>query len=474
MPGNGGKRVGVIGAGMVGVCAASYLQRDGHQVFLIEAGEPGHGASFGNAGALNASSVTPVSMPGVMWKVPGWLFDPLGPLSLRWRYLPVIAPWLVRFIRAGTPEKVHAQARALRPLVGSTLEALMPLVRDAGAEDLVHRRGHLYVYRSPQGPEKERLAWELRRENGVEIDEFDADELRQLEPTLSRDYQRGILVRENGHTSNPLGLVQRLLEHVLRSGGELVRARAHGFRLEGSRLGAILTDRGEMAADAAVVCAGAWSKPLAAALGDRIPLETERGYHLMIRDPEVMPRIPTADGDGKFVATPMDTGLRFAGTVELAGLEAPPDWRRARILLEQGRKMLPGLAADYPEERLSLWMGHRPSLPELVAGAGAIERHARRDLRLWPRPCRHDFGADDRQGGRRSCQRPSAVDRYYAFPIIAVRLSFSFKAKSSFTQRKSLILFASLVGLRFAYPARLISRNAGMLAAVNFVRCRTG
>jgi D-amino-acid dehydrogenase len=370
MPGNGGKQVGVIGAGMVGVCAASYLQRDGYQVFLIEAGEPGHGASFGNAGALNASSVTPVSMPGVMWKVPGWLFDPLGPLSLRWRYLPAIAPWLIRFIRAGTPEKVHAQARALRPLVGATLEALMPLVRDAGAEDLVHRQGHLYVYRSPQGPEKERLAWELRRENGVEIDEFDADELRQLEPTLSRDYQRGILVRENGHTSNPLGLVQRLLDHILRSGGELVRARAHGFRLEGSRLGAILTDRGEMTADAAVVCAGAWSKPLAAGLGDRIPLETERGYHLMIRDPEVMPRIPTADGDGKFVATPMDTGLRFAGTVELAGLEAPPDWRRARILLEQGRKMLPGLAADYPEERLSLWMGHRPSLPDSLPALG--------------------------------------------------------------------------------------------------------
>ncbi len=363
MPADGGKRVGVIGAGMVGVCAASYLQRDGHQVFLIEAGEPGHGASFGNAGAFNASSVTPVSMPGVMWKVPGWLFDPLAPLSLRWHYLPAVAPWLVRFIRAGTAEKVHAQARALRPLVGGTLQALMPLVRDAGAEDLVHSLGHLYVYRSPQGPEKERLAWELRRENGVEIDEFDADELRQLEPTLSRDYQRGILVRENGHTSNPLGLVQRLLEHFLRSGGELVRASAHGFRLDGGRLRAIATDHGDMPADAAVVCAGAWSKPLAAALGDRIPLETERGYHLMIRDPEVTPRIPTADADGKFVATPMMTGLRFAGTVELAGLEAPPDWRRARILLEQGRRMLPGLAPDYPEERLSLWMGHRPSLP---------------------------------------------------------------------------------------------------------------
>jgi len=324
MPAVGGKRVGVIGAGMVGVCAASWLQRDGHSVFLVETAEPGRGASFGNAGCFNGSSVTPMSMPGVVRNVPRWLFDPLGPLSLRWRYLPVIAPWLVRFIRAGTPEKVRAQARALRPLVGPTLEALHPLVSAAGAEDLVHRLGHLYVYRSAEGPQKDRLAWDLRRENGVEIDEFDADELRQLEPALSRDYVRGVLVRENGHTSNPLALVERLVEHFVRSGGELVQARAYGFRLEGGRLTAIQTNIGDLPADATIVCAGAYSKPLAAGLGDRVPLETERGYHLMIRDPEAMPRIPTADADGKFVATPMETGLRFAGTVELAGLEARP------------------------------------------------------------------------------------------------------------------------------------------------------
>ena len=194
-----------------------------------------------------------------------------------------------------------------------------------------------------------------------------------------------------------------------------MRARAHGFRLEGGRLTAIETDAGDLPADAAIVCAGAYSKPLAAALGDKVPLETERGYHLMIRDPEVMPRIPTADADGKFVATPMDTGLRFAGTVELAGLAAPPDWRRARILLEQGRKMLPGLAASHPQERISVWMGHRPSLPELAAGARPVARDTRRDLRVRPRPCRHDCGADDRQDRRRPRRRPPAVDRHRAF-----------------------------------------------------------
>jgi D-amino-acid dehydrogenase len=366
----GGKRVGVIGAGMVGACVASYLQRDGHSVFLVDPGTPGEGTSFGNAGAFNASSVTPVAMPGVVRNVPKWLRDPLGPLSLRWSYLPAILPYLVRFVRAGTEEKVHAQARALRPLVGATLAALRPLVKDAGAERLVHQRGHLYVYRSAASLAKDGLAWALRRENGVEVDEFDTDELRQLEPALSRDYVRGLLVRENGHTSNPFGLVTALVEHFARQGGAVIRARALGFRLDGGRLTAIQTDAGELAADIAVVAAGVWSKPLAATLGDRVPLETERGYHLMIRDPEIMPAIPTADGDGKFVATPMDTGLRFAGTVELAGLDAAPDWRRARILLEQGRRMLPGLAAHHPEERLSLWMGHRPSTPDSLPVLG--------------------------------------------------------------------------------------------------------
>jgi D-amino-acid dehydrogenase len=367
---NGRRRIGVIGAGIVGICTASWLQRDGHQVFLIDPGNPGEGASFGNAGCFNGSSVTPVAMPGVIRNVPKWLSDPLGPLSLRWSYLPSIVPYLVRFVRASMPDKVHAQARALRPLVGPTVPLIRDLARDADAEELIQQRGHLYVYRSQESLDKDNFAWALRRENGVEVDEFDADELRQLEPTLSRDYVRGLLVRENGHTSNPFGLVSRLVERFVGQGGEIMRARAVGFQLEGRRLIAIQTDTGILRVESAVVCAGTHSKPLAAALGNRVPLETERGYHLMISDPEVMPRIPTADCDGKFVATPMDTGLRFAGTVELAGLDAPPDWRRARILLEQGRKMLPGLANDHAEERISAWMGHRPSMPDSLPVIG--------------------------------------------------------------------------------------------------------
>jgi len=369
-----GKTVGVIGAGMVGIAAASFLQRDGHSVFVLDPGAPGEGASFGNAGCLNGSSVVPMSMPGTIRNVPRWLTDPLGPLAIRWRYLPSVAPWLVRFIRAGTPERVKAQARALRPLLAPSIETLLPLAKAAGVADLIHRAGHLWAYRSEESFRKDQAAWRLRRDNGVVATELDADQLRQTEPALSREFVRGVLVQENGHLGNPHGMVTGLAEQIRRDGGEIHTARATGFVLHGGRLKAIRTDRGEFTCDAAVVAAGARSKSLARSLGDRVPLETERGYHLMIRNPEVMPRLPVADADGKFVGTPMETGLRFAGTVELAGLEAPPDWRRAHILLEQGRRLLPGLKANYPEAELSVWMGHRPSLPDSLPCLGPSAR----------------------------------------------------------------------------------------------------
>jgi D-amino-acid dehydrogenase len=365
------KKVGVIGAGVVGIAAASYLLRDGHEVFVVDPDPPGEGASFGNAGCFNPSSVVPMSMPGAWRNVPKWLADPLGPLAIRWSYLPMLAPWLLRYLRAGTPTQVQAQARALATLLGRSFDAWAPLIRNAGAEDLVLRNGILIAYRSQASWAGDRAAWDLRRANGITWDELDADKMRQFDPGLSRDYSRGIRVTGNGHTTSPHGLVVRLSQAFQRDGGTLHRARALGFTLDGGRLRAIRTDRGELPADAAVIAAGAHSKPLAASLGDPVPLESERGYHLMIRDPEVVPRIPTTDADGKFVVTPMRDGLRLAGTVELAGLDAPPDWRRSRMLLDQVTRLLPGLSSSYPEERISVWMGHRPSLPDSLPVIGA-------------------------------------------------------------------------------------------------------
>ena len=368
------KKVVVIGAGMVGMATASWLQRDGHDVVVIDPQPPGQGASFGNAGCFNPSSVVPVATPDTWKNIPKYLSDPMGPLRIRWSYLPALMPWLIRLIRAGSPERIEAQARALKTLLGPCLETLIPLARNAGAEGLVARNGILIAYRSQATWDADARAWDIRRRNGTHWEELNADELRQFDPNLSRDFTRGKLVPDNGHCLDPGGLVAALADAVQRDGGTLLRRTATGFTLDDGRLRAVQTPEGEVAADAAVIAAGAHSKALAAQLGDLVPLETERGYHAMLRAPEAMPRVPTTDSEAKFVATPMADGLRFAGTVELAGLNAAPDWRRARILLHQASKLYPALAKSYPEDRFTLWMGHRPSLPDSLPVLGPSSR----------------------------------------------------------------------------------------------------
>jgi D-amino-acid dehydrogenase len=365
----------VIGGGVVGICTASFLQRQGRRVTVIEAGDVGMGASYGNAGCLNGSSVVPVSMPGVLAKVPGWLLDPDGPLVLRWSYLPQIAPWLFRFVRAGREKKVLKQARALRPLLAPSIETYGTLVKAARCEHLVHRVGHLFVYRSDKSFHDDDGAMRLREDNGIAIDALDADELRQLEPTLSRDFVRARLIRENGHVESPLALVQALAEHFVRQGGTILRERVTGFASEGGLVTHVVTEQGRHAASHVVLAAGAWSKSLAAELGNQVPLDTERGYHVVIADPEAMPRIPCASGEGKFVATPMQDGLRIAGTVELAGLAAPPRWERARMMLRQAHSMFPALPKEIPESRVKMWMGFRPSMPDSLPVIGPSQRY---------------------------------------------------------------------------------------------------
>ena len=366
----------VIGAGIVGLCCATYLQRDGRKVVVVDPAGPGEGASYGNAGGLNGSSIVPVAMPGVLAKVPHWLLDPAGPLSIRLRYLPQLLPWLSRFVRAGRPELVREQARALRGLLAPTVEMHRELAASVGAADLIQRSGLLIAYRSEASFVADSEAYRLRAENGVKIDELNQDELRQIEPTLSPAYTRARFISENGYCRNPLRLSRALAESLLANGGKIRRERAEGFAFADGKVEAVLTSTGRIPAAAVVLAAGAHSKPLAARLGEKVPLDTERGYHAMIKAPEVAPRLPIMDAEAKLVATPMEEGLRMAGTVEFAGLEAPPDWRRARILLRHGQAMFPGLPRTVSDDRVALWMGFRPSMPDSLPVIGPTRRYA--------------------------------------------------------------------------------------------------
>jgi D-amino-acid dehydrogenase len=276
-----------------------------------------------------------------------------------------VAPWLIRYLRAGwTWERVAAAARALRPLVVDAPALHAALAEEAGVGHLIERRGLIYIYPSRADFEAEADAWEIRHKVGVRWLELDADELRQREPELDRRYAFGVMVEEGGHCLDPGAYVAALVAHAVGQGARLHRAAATGLRIEGGRLKAVRTDQGEVAADAAVIAAGAHAKPLAAAAGDLVPLETERGYHAELADPEVAPRHGLMPSDGKMSIMRTANGLRCAGQVEIAGLEAAPNWKRAEILRDRLLSCFPGLPRDLPADRVKVWMGHRPSMPD--------------------------------------------------------------------------------------------------------------
>ncbi|OYX86931.1 MAG: amino acid dehydrogenase [Azorhizobium sp. 35-67-5] len=369
----------VIGAGIVGAATAVELLRDGHRVTVIEPGTPGgtQAASFGNGAWLSPASVVPMSMPGLWKKVPGYLLDPLGPLTIRWTALPELAPWLLRFILAGaTVPKVEATARALSALLSDSPLRHKALATEAGLGDLIVQGGLLYPFLSRREFEAEALAWRLRRDNGVVWRELDGAALRDYEPLLAPRYGFGVLVEAGGHCQDPGAYVAGLVAYAQLRGAQVRQTHATAFDLHGGRLHGVRTPEGVIPCDRAVIAAGVRSKALAAAAGDRVSLASERGYHVVVADPEVRPRTPIMPSDGKMADTLTRTGLRASGQVELAGIDAAPNWRRADVLLDRLIASYPGLPRTIPEARLSRWMGHRPSTPDGLPVIGPASHSA--------------------------------------------------------------------------------------------------
>ena len=370
--------VAVIGAGIVGACCAVELLRDGHQVTLIEPGDPGgeQAASYGNGAWISPASVVPMSMPGLWKKIPGYLFDASGPLTLRLGALPALFPWLRRFVLAGcSVARVERTARALARLLGDAPGRHRALAAEAGVAGLIESKGLLYAYANRAGFEAEALAWRLRRDNGVAWRELDATALHQLLPMLDAAYGFGIVVDAGAHCRDPGAYVGALVRHARTRGAKLAQARAKGFEIVERRLRAVLTDVGPIACDRAVIAAGIGSKALARAAGDRVFLESERGYHVVISAPGFELPMPVMPADGKMANTPTNHGLRLAGQVELTTPDAAPDWRRGEILLGHARRAYPQLRQQAESGEVKRWMGDRPStsdgLPVLGPASGS-------------------------------------------------------------------------------------------------------
>jgi len=361
----------VVGAGIVGMSVALWLQRHGHAVTVVDRQPPGHGASCGNAATIANYHCIPLGNPAIIRQVPSLLFNPDSPLAIRWTYLPTLAPWLVRFLLASRPGRVAEIAAALAALQHRVDEDYRPLFEMAGAGDLILRNGSLYLYGSADSYARARPEIELRRRHGLPLEEVDAARIAELEPNLAPIYHRGILFPGASHVRDPLRLVERFAEAFRARGGTLVLGEVRAVE-RGEDGMVVRTGGAPLTADRVVVAAGAWSRPLARTLGDHIPLDTERGYHVMFPEGAGLLRRPVGWADIGFYMTPLEGGLRAAGTVEFAGLDAPPNPRRTKLIADGARRLLPQL--DQPA---SEWLGFRPSMPDSLPVIGLSPRNDR-------------------------------------------------------------------------------------------------
>ncbi|MEM9970220.1 MAG: FAD-binding oxidoreductase [Pseudomonadota bacterium] len=351
------KTVAVIGAGIVGVSTAIWLQRDGHDVVLIDRQGPGAGASFGNGGVLASCSMVPVTGPGLIRKAPRMLLDPAQPLFLKWRYLPRLAPWLARYLSHANEGDTLRISNALSGITVDSLSEHQTLAAGTGAEKWIVPSDYLYIYRDRAHFEADSFAWSIRRQHGFEPELLEGDAFRAYDNIFAEDQRLAVRMGEHGRITDPGAYVSGLAAHVKSTGGRVVIGDVSDVVRDDGRLTGVRVNGETFACDAAVLAAGVWSGPLAGKLGVKVPIESERGYHLELWEPSVMPRAPVMIASGKFVATPMEGRLRLAGIVEFGGIELPSSRAPFELLERVATEAMPGLKWTRKTE----WMGHRPA-----------------------------------------------------------------------------------------------------------------
>jgi D-amino-acid dehydrogenase len=360
------KKVTVIGAGIVGMATACYLRRDGHDVTVVTTDPPGEYCSSGNAGMLNDAGCVPQPMPGILWKVPGYLTDPLGPLVVRWSYMLKATPWLLRFMGNATARQAEHASKALYALIRGTVPVYEELVKWAGVPELVRRSGYLVAYDSEKSYQDDALAWKLRRDRGVKTEILDAAGIRKLVPQLAPDYVRGVHVLEQGYITNPERIVKSLAARFEKEGGVILQRKVLDIETGAGGVRALVTEAGRMPVETLVVCGGVHSGELSAKLGEPVPIEAERGYHVTYSDPGLELPLPVHVSNAKVFVTPMEMGVRVAGQAEFAGIYAEPNYQRAEVLETHMKRM-------FPQTRVTdstRWMGRRPAMPDSLPVIG--------------------------------------------------------------------------------------------------------
>jgi len=358
--------VAIIGAGIIGVCTAFKLQEAGRTAVLIDRKGIAEETSRGNAGAFAFSDVIPMATSGVLQKLPKWLSDPLGPLTIRPEYLPQITPWLLRFWRAGWPDRVAASLKAQSAMMRVARAEAESLIASAGLDGMIRRDGVLELYESEAELNRTARDDAAKAAEGIEFRHVRGAELAELQPGLSPRITCATFIPKWQTVSDPYDYAVAVGKAALARGASFRRAEVAGLRPDDSGVTLQLSDGTTLRARQVVVAGGAWSKRLTAPLGDAIPLETERGYNTTLPGYSFDLKRQLVFGGHGFVVTPLASGIRVGGAVELGGLNLAPNFRRADAMLQKAAMFMPGLVTSGGKQ----WMGFRPSLPDSLPAIG--------------------------------------------------------------------------------------------------------
>jgi D-amino-acid dehydrogenase len=363
----------VVGAGVVGTAIGRALQRAGHAVTLVDSAEPGRATSYGNAGFIAIDHVLPLARPSTLRRLPKMLSDRNGPLTVHLPSLPALLPWMARFaLAAYSAAEVTKGIDSFGTLMAEANIAWKAEIQASGLGELFRSKGALYVYETEESFASGADERELQRAKGTEFEIVDGSRARELAPGLSTHIVRGVYYPHGMHTTNPYRVVAALAERFAADGGTIIRGRVRGFVRDGSKVMSVQLTDGELPAKAVVIAAGRASGELTRLLGFNAPLVAERGYHVMLAPDNVRFDLPVSPAGRGFFITPMEEGLRVAGTVELAAPHQPPSWHRADLLVKHLKDIFPGVGGA----ELSRWIGERPSLPDFRPAIGRAPRLA--------------------------------------------------------------------------------------------------
>lgn len=366
-------KVVVVGAGIIGLSCALAAQRRGWSVTLVDRDLEGDRASHGNAGGLAVSECIPLSLRGLGLKPLQWLVDPLGPLSIRASHAPRLLPWFLALRKVAHDDNALRISRALAAINLRCMDDFADLLQETSMGSALHKVGALAVYESAQALRQERSAWELKRALGFAWRQVDQGEIRALEPALAPVFETGIMLEDWAHIDDPEQLVRAVRLRVQALGATLMPGNVVSIAADSGGVQAVLSDGTRLGADRLLVAAGAWSAPLAQTVGDRVLLESERGYNSTLPHCARLLHRQVVFAQRKFVATPLSVGLRIGGAAEFAGLNAAPDYRRSQALLALARRFINSL--DERDSRQ--WMGQRPATPDSlpVIGTSGVARN---------------------------------------------------------------------------------------------------